>query len=57
MQIVWTEPPQLDIAAERERCATLAEAQARRFEKRKMYPIARAMAQLAEQIRTASPSA
>ncbi|TIR27792.1 MAG: hypothetical protein E5X34_02565 [Mesorhizobium sp.] len=40
--------------AERERCAAIAEAQAREFERIKMYPVARAMRALACRIKGSS---
>jgi hypothetical protein len=40
--------------AERERCAAIAEAQAREFERIKMYPVARAMRALACRIKESS---
>ncbi|AZO34331.1 hypothetical protein EOA27_10240 [Mesorhizobium sp. M2A.F.Ca.ET.037.01.1.1] len=40
--------------AERERCAAMAEAQAREFERIKMYPVARAMRALACRIKESS---
>jgi hypothetical protein len=40
--------------AERERCAALAEAEAREFERIKMYPVARAMRALACRIKESS---
>ncbi|PBC06968.1 hypothetical protein CK230_28910 [Mesorhizobium sp. WSM3859] len=42
--------------AERERCAAMAEAQAREFERIKMYPLARAMRALACRIKESSPT-